>query len=79
MWQTDTAQQHADLELATPLFVACLLLCAVAAVAAPPAGASALDKRSAKAFKAAMLAKLGAAADKRPRIPAKVGGGWRTL
>lgn len=36
-------------------------------------GASALDKRSAKAYKAAMLAKLGAAADKRPRIPAKMG------
>jgi hypothetical protein len=37
-----------------------------------PAGATALDKRSAKAYKAAMLAKLGAAADKRPRIPTKM-------
>lgn len=37
------------------------------------AGATALDKRSAKAYKAAMLAKLGAAADKRPRMPAKIG------
>jgi len=36
-------------------------------------GASALDKRSAKAHKAAMLAKLGASAEKRPRIPAKMG------
>jgi hypothetical protein len=37
------------------------------------AGATALDKRSAKAYKAAMLAKLGAAADKLPRMPAKIG------
>lgn len=36
-------------------------------------GASGLDKRSAKAHKAAMLARLGAAAEKRPRMPAKVG------
>lgn len=36
-------------------------------------GASALDKRSAKAHKAAMLARMGAAAEKRPRMPAKVG------
>eukprot|EP00775_Hariotina_reticulata_P012645 gene12645-12773_t len=36
-------------------------------------GASALDKRAAKAWKAAMLAKLGASADKAPRTPAKIG------
>lgn len=41
--------------------------------AAPCSGATALDKRSAKAYKAAMLARLGAAADKRPRMPAKIG------
>lgn len=37
------------------------------------AGASALDKRSAKAWKASMLAKLGASADKAPRTPARIG------
>jgi hypothetical protein len=36
-------------------------------------GASALDKRAAKAWKASMLARLGASADKAPRTPAKVG------
>lgn len=46
--------------------MSCLLLVVLA-------GASALDKRSAKAYKAAMLAKLGASAEKRPRIPAKMG------
>eukprot|EP00879_Flechtneria_rotunda_P012396 GHRR01012944.1.p1 GENE.GHRR01012944.1~~GHRR01012944.1.p1 ORF type:complete len:247 (+),score=76.43 GHRR01012944.1:1828-2568(+) len=38
-------------------------------------GASALDKRSAKAWKASMLAKLGASAGKTPRTPAKIGHG----
>lgn len=37
------------------------------------AGASALDKRSAKAWKAAMLARLGASADKAPRTSARIG------
>lgn len=37
------------------------------------AGASALDKRAAKAWKAGMLARLGAAADKAPRTPASLG------
>jgi hypothetical protein len=37
------------------------------------AGASALDKRAAKAWKASMLARLGASADKAPRTPAKLG------
>eukprot|EP00878_Enallax_costatus_P021103 GHUV01022334.1.p1 GENE.GHUV01022334.1~~GHUV01022334.1.p1 ORF type:complete len:294 (+),score=96.45 GHUV01022334.1:302-1183(+) len=36
-------------------------------------GASALDKRSAKAWKASMLARLGASVDKAPRTPAKIG------
>ncbi|WIA12790.1 hypothetical protein OEZ85_006421 [Tetradesmus obliquus] len=36
-------------------------------------GASALDKRAAKAWKAGMLARLGAAADKAPRTPASLG------
>lgn len=48
-------------------------MCGIDAVPHLNAGASALDKRSAKAHKAAMLAKLGASAEKRPRIPAKMG------
>lgn len=37
------------------------------------AGASALDKRSAKAWRASMLARLGATADRAPRTPARIG------
>lgn len=36
-------------------------------------GSSALDKRSAKAWKASMLARLGVSADKAPRTPARIG------
>lgn len=38
-------------------------------------GAQGLDKKSAKAFKAAQLAKLGAKEEKRPRMSAKIGTG----
>lgn len=40
-----------------------------------PAGASALDKRAHKAWAAATLAKLGASADKAPRMAARIGQG----
>jgi hypothetical protein len=36
-------------------------------------GASALDKRAFKSWRATMLQRIGAAADKKPRTPAKIG------
>lgn len=51
----------------------CMLLKCLRLLLLQLSGASALDKRSAKAWKASMLTKLGASADKAPRTPAKIG------